>query len=349
MREHLLVPEEARPSVARRFRRLRGGQGEEVCIGVVAAFFAFALGTFFFCYATVGPNQIALTQNYLSGAISHDVTRGGLHFIGPMSRFIPFPATQIILEFSSHGAADRPKVLARTGADPNDPESGGQQIWIGCAVQILFDASRLRDVFLDFGSYDGARERYTLLAGNMVSNTAQEFTPQDFWLNREKISDRMLVQINHTIWEHGYGIAVNFEIMRVDFAKQFEDAITGVQVAEQQKQVNTYKKAVEKVVQEIAVLTADNDASIANINAEAQANAKEVCALARRNVFNRKQKMKTDKYAELQTRLGFNEKNMAEYFKIKALQTQPKIVVGIPPIGGRSSASLPSATSTGPT
>ena len=73
----------------------------------------------------------------------------------------------------------------------------------------------IQQVYLSFGSFEAARQRYLLLAGNVVSNTAQEYTPTDFWTKRRAISDRMLFRINRTLWHQGYVEAMQFEIMKV--------------------------------------------------------------------------------------------------------------------------------------
>merc|ERR1712032_106006 len=187
------------------------------------------------------------------------------------------------------------------------------------------------------------RMRYILLASNMVSNTAQEFTPQDFWTNRVKITERMLAAIQEVLKVDGKVRATRFEVLKVDFADKFEESITGVQVAEQQKVVNEYEQKVQTVVQGIEVLNAENNAKITSIGAHAEGLAREQIANATRDGFNLKQGMKAKKYAQLKQALGFNEAHMAEYFKIKSVQGQQtksgRVIVGIPPVSGSETAS----------
>merc|ERR1711937_647651 len=101
--------------------------------------------------------------------------------------------------------------------------------------------------------------------------------------------------------------------MNVDFAAKFEDSITAVQVAEQQKVVNEYEQEVAQVVQSIEVMKSVNLATIANISAAAEAKAKELAAGATRDAFNLKQKTKALKYNELQKRLNLDSRQMTEY------------------------------------
>ncbi|CAE7513528.1 unnamed protein product [Symbiodinium sp. CCMP2456] len=288
--------------------------------------------------AALEPNQFGLTKNVVSGSIAPHVLRGGLHILGPLRSFIVFPAAQGTLEFSMV-SPDRQPVKTRTGADPQDPDSGGQPISISCAVQVQFVEETLQQVYLSFGSFEAARQRQLLLAGNVVSNTAQEYTPTDFWTKRDDIAARMLEKINGTLWRQAYVKAMQFEIMKVDFAKQFEDSITAVQVAEQAKVVNEYEQQVQRVVQHISVMKSENEAAIANISAGAEAKSKEIRAAARRDAFNLKQGMKAQKYSELQKKLELNGVQMSEYFKIKSVQGQSssgKVVVGLPTVGQRS-------------
>ncbi|CAE7511475.1 unnamed protein product [Symbiodinium sp. CCMP2592] len=288
--------------------------------------------------AALEPNEFGLTKNVVSGSIAPHVLRGGLHILGPLRSFIVFPAAQGTLEFSMV-SPDRQPVKTRTGADPQDPDSGGQPISISCAVQVQFVEETLQQVYLSFGSFEAARQRQLLLAGNVVSNTAQEYTPTDFWTKRDDIAARMLEKINGTLWRQAYVKAMQFEIMKVDFAKQFEDSITAVQVAEQAKVVNEYEQQVQRVVQHISVMKSENEAAIANISAGAEAKSKEIRAAARRDAFNLKQGMKAQKYSELQKKLELNGVQMSEYFKIKSVQGQSssgKVVVGLPTVGQRS-------------
>jgi len=314
----------------RRFPRLRGGDDFDGPLAMVGFLLGFLFILFSTCVSTLDPNEYGLIRNFITGGIGFEVVRGGFHLTGPFKGYVIFPAAQLNLEFS-RGSLERPPIVTRTGADPNDPDSGGQPIQISCAIQIKFLAETLHDVYLSFGSYQAARQRYLLLAGNVVSNTAQDFVPADFWSRRDAIAAKMLHKINHTLWEQGSVIAVRFEVMKVDFATKFEDSITQIQVAEQSKVVNEYEQQVQRVVQAIEVMKSENMAAIANISAGADATAKEIRAGAKRDAFNLKQAMKAKKYGELQKRLEFNADELQEFFKVHILQSQGtgKVVVGM--------------------
>ena len=78
-----------------------------------------------------------IRKNLLTGYISDQAERGGIHFVGPLKTFFTVPAAQGTLQWSWSGG-DRAPVQTRTGADPQDPDSGGQPISISCAVQAVW-------------------------------------------------------------------------------------------------------------------------------------------------------------------------------------------------------------------
>merc|ERR1712211_74959 len=78
-------------------------------------------------------------------------------------------------------------------------------------------------------------------------------------------------------------------------------------MGEQSREVRKAKQQVQTVFQSIEIMRSKNLATIANITAGAQADAKEIQARALRTAFNLKQHTKATEYAELQrARAGFS-------------------------------------------
>jgi regulator of protease activity HflC (stomatin/prohibitin superfamily) len=326
-----------------RFGPLRGGDGEDgrgaITFGSgFCVVFIFLMAT---CVSTLGPNEYGLLKNTISGGISLSVSRGGIHLTGPFKSFLVFPATQQTLVFAPL-IGDRGPIVTRAGGGANDPSGSGQDVTISCAFQFKLFADKLREAYMNFGSYEGTRDRIMLLVANKIAVTAQSFPSTDYWQTRQQISDQMLKDINATLVENVGAQAVRFELMRIDFNVQFEQQITATQVAEETKDINLHEQQVQRVVQEIAVMTAENEARIANIAAEGRAMSKEIMANATKNAFNQKQDMKAQMYGTLQATLGLNDTHMGNYFKIKSIQAQMaedggSVVVGMPSVapGGR--------------
>jgi len=167
------------------------------------------------------------------------------------------------------------------------------------------------------------RERWILLGYNQISNIAQQFTPQDFWTKRKRIAEVMRVGLNSTLHELGFVEVPLLQILRVDFDQKFEDTITEIQVAEQQKVVNEYRQRVEVVSQRIFTLIAENDAEIANITAGGSAEAKRIEAVARRDAFLVLQEAKgtslKEALGEQRLGLGKNVSWVEKYLQIKGV------------------------------
>merc|ERR1712007_77138 len=99
----------------------------------------------------------------------------------------------------------------------------------------------------------------------------------------------------------------------------------------------------QTVVQSIEIMRSKNLATIANITAGAQADAKEIQARAARTAFNLKQATKAKEYAELQKELELDFPHMTEYLKIKTVSTFAKageLLMGFPQMKNTKGDSL---------
>eukprot|EP00397_Hematodinium_sp_SG-2012_P034882 GEMP01037455.1.p1 GENE.GEMP01037455.1~~GEMP01037455.1.p1 ORF type:complete len:337 (+),score=66.76 GEMP01037455.1:276-1286(+) len=316
-------------------RRVRDFEWSDVdgsvkCVGGCAMF------GFMMCSLMIGVvevNHIAIWTNKVTGTVYPEPVYGaGLYFSGPFYSFISFPSTLMTVDFANTPNADRPPVSTRTGADPSDPDSGGQPISISTSFQYRFNPERIGACYLDFGSRQSAHSRFLQLAFNKISTLAQEFNPTDFWVKRDIIARHLHVGVNKTLWEGAdQGATVDFfQILRVDFATRYEDTITQIQVAEQQKVVNEYKQQVEEVIQQIANMNASNEAQMTNVTANGNAVAALIVATANKDGFHLKQTAKAQAYQEFKTTLHFSENQMVRYFQIKSLQQQSMVTVGLP-------------------
>ncbi|EER07461.1 conserved hypothetical protein [Perkinsus marinus ATCC 50983] len=289
-------------------------------IGLLVFFVLFWV----FFTATLEVNEVGILRNMITGSVPEDggVYRGGRHVVWPFQTFVKFPATYTTIDFTGPMT-----VKTRTGADKSDPDSGGQPITISCSLQFQFDLEHLHDVYVSFGGLEPAMIRYRLLARNAVSNTAQRmegewycrFVPQDFWQDRKRISDTMESVLNRTFISQGGGSKIRFfQILRTDFVPSYEDTITDIQVAEQQKVINEYAQEVAAVRQSIEVLLAQNEARIANITATGAAKARVIVAEATQEAFRTKQATKATAYKRLSDQLQLGATEFSKYLELKS-------------------------------
>jgi hypothetical protein len=274
-------------------------------------------------------NEFGLKRNVLTGRVNPDyVYYGGRHLTGPLYQLLPFPATLETITYAKQG--DALPVHTRTGGDPADPDSGGQPIIISGSFQFRFVRSLIPKVYLSFATFAQTKLRYELLGRNVMSNTAQKFTPQDFWLNRKLISDRMVRELNETIFYQGYGEVLYFEMERVDFAAQYEESITSIQVAEQLRVIREYEQKVAAVEQHIQVMRAVNNATVEKILASGRANSTVVVANATQRAFHLKQAAKAQGYRQVMDALGLESaEQKRRYLELKALSQAPQLTIGL--------------------
>jgi len=346
-------------SQRRSSQRLRGGDNDEIRFAATALACSicciFLICNFFI--ASLDPNMYGIMRNTLTGSVDVEVFRGGIHLVSPVKSFIQFPAAQQRLQFSDrypHGIdqllpGDKPAINARTGAPrtgadnstspgvdtDSGSEGGGQEIQISAAFQYEFNQEHLQHVYMNYVSFEGARARYLQRSQADIIIVCQEYPPQAFWEEREKVVAAMKERISKSLSEMG-AIVTQFFLLKVAFAQSYETSINSVQVATQQAVVNKYEQRVMLVSQSINKMKSAIDAQIANIAAGAQAKAKQMVATANRDAFNKKQGAKAKLYKALKEKLGFKNKQLSEYFKIKAVQDQTskgKVVAGVPHVG----------------
>lgn len=302
---------------------------------------------------SLGVNEYGLLLNSWTGTLATYPVRGGLHRRWPWQTYIKFPATQVTIAWASSGldfteattyiSADLPPIRARSGHDrnlnttENKNEASGQPVVVSCALQYKYLPDKMPSTYLELGSHDKAKERYELMARYAVIAKAQDYSPQDFWEKRDAIAIDMLDTINETL-KFYHAQAIMFEILKVNFEQVFEDSVVNTQVEAEMVTVKSYVQQVTQIVKGTDKLSADNQKHIAQINATAKKQAKEMISNATKHVFELKQKVKAELYKKFKSELGLSNKDMKEYVKIKSLIAKSqsgKVTVNLPKPKGR--------------
>lgn len=319
--------------------RLRGGADDSVicfamCVIPFVVIVFFGIGI---CVGGLEPNRWGLLRSTLTGKLEPSIygPDGGLFFVGALKEFIEFPAVQQSMSFIP-GDGGSSLVIARTGVDEGDPNDCGQPIKLKCSFQYTIPKDKVTDIYLNFGGLSGLQQRVEIVSRNIISLTAQQFIPSSFWLRREAVCDTIRDTLKEELAQQAFVDVVHFQLMDVQFATEYENSITQVQVAEEMQAIFTNYQGVQNVTNEIALQNAENQMNITVILAEAWKTSQELVADAFASAFNLTQWQKTQSYAEIATALGFNSSQMQSYFKIKALNFQQgnpagKVVVAVPP------------------
>mmetsp|Transcript_33995 Transcript_33995/g.108489 ORF Transcript_33995/g.108489 Transcript_33995/m.108489 type:complete len:325 (+) Transcript_33995:104-1078(+) len=285
------------------------------------------------------PTEWGVVQNVFTGYVELDPERvfeGGRHFIWLRHSFIKFPRRLVNLEFSDfgRGESDQAPISARTGPDPDDKESGGQPIRLCVAFQYQIARRDVPRIYQTFGALHEAS--YLRFAQQAITNEAQMFTPRAFWTDRKKVEGQLLGKVNETLYRQGYATVHDLQLLRVDFNSNYEDTITSIQLQEQLKVTKTYQLEVTRVSKEVDILSAEAEAAIARINAQAQREASVTINQASAAAIQMEQGAKATWYAKLKATLGWSNDDFLRYVKIKSLNAQPggSVVIGVDAVGG---------------
>jgi len=98
----------------------------------------------------------------------------------------------------------------------------------------------------------------------------------------------------------------------------------------------TYQLEVTRVSKEVDILSAEAEAAIARINAQAQREASVTINQASAAAIQMEQGAKATWYAKLKATLGWSNDDFLRYVKIKSLNAQPggSVVIGVDAVGG---------------
>lgn len=286
------------------------------------------LATFAMSWQAVEPTEYGLLYNKVTGFVHTDKTYdSGRYLIGPVATFIKFPATQVMIEFSNR--SKNVPIDARTGSDPNDPDSGGQPVKLSLSVMYVMQPNQLGRIYRDFSTQ--YESRYVQFVRQAVSDVAQRFNPPMFWTERHKITEAMMDAVNTLIEKEGGCRVASLQLTAVDFSSKFEDSIISIQLATQARTTQEYQQQVVKAQKQIDILRSQIQAQITVVNADAAAQKKLILNAASALGFNLTQASKAENYRFLREALGLDSTQLLDYLRIKSVRTHnsDRLVVGV--------------------
>ena len=302
------------------------------CCGL-AAFMIFII-LFAMSWDTLEPTEYGLVQNGFTGYVDlrpEAVYTGGRYFVWLRHFFLVFPRNRRNLDFDFGGR--RPPIPARTGPDPDDKESGGQPVTFSVSFQYQLQQHTVPIVYQTYGL--AWEDSYMRFAQQAITNVAQSFTPKQFWNDRRGIELAMLDRVNRTIYDQGYAVVRNLQLLAVTFKPNYEETITNIQLQEQLKVTKSYTLEVTRVLKEVDILQSQTAADVAVIGASATREASIIVNQAEAKALQLEQSTKAEWYSSLKQRLGWSNAEFLQYVKIKSLSSQPSesMVVGVSAMG----------------
>jgi len=183
-------------------------------------------------------------------------------------------------------------------------------------------------------------DSYMRFAQQAITNVAQAFTPKQFWSDRHLIELAMLDRVNKTIFQQGFAVVKNLQLLAVTFKSNYEDTITNIQLQEQLKVTKSYALDVTRVLKDVDIMQSQTAADVTVIGANAQREASIILNHAEAEALQLEQSTKAQWYSALKQRLGWSNNEFLQYVKIKSLSSQPSesMVVGVSAMGEQATA-----------
>ena len=148
--------------------------------------------------------------------------------------------------------------------------------------------------------------------------------------------------VNATIYQQGFAIVRNLQLLSVQFKENYENTITNIQLQEQLKVTKNYQKDVTRVLKEVDVLQSQTNAEIVEIDAQAARESAVVVNEAEAAALQLEQGTKAVWYAALKEALHWSNADLLRYVKLKSIIAQPsdRMVVGVSAVEGQAPVAL---------
>lgn len=286
-------------------------------------------------FDTITPTEYGLLKNTMTGEVNFDtVYVNGRHMVGPLQRFLRFPAERKTLSYGNQSRDSQIAIPARTGADSGSgASSGGQPVSLSVSFQYRLIRERIPDLFQTFGEM--WESNYLRFCQQAITNVAQQKTPRMFWENRHEIELALHAAVNATLIAQGFATVPALQLRSVGFQRSYENTITNIQLQDQLRVTKSYQLEVTRVLKDVDLMQSESDALILDTNADAARQRDIILGQANANALQREQQAKSDMYKMLRSHLGWSTGDFLQYVKMKAINSQPtsNVVVGVNSLG----------------
>jgi hypothetical protein len=192
-----------------------------ICCSVVVVI-GLTIGILAWCASTVEPIAYGLKYNTLSKNIdgSAGVYEGGWYLVGPFSRFIQFPKTQVNVDFANLPGSKQAPIDARSGV-PIKMSFSFQYQLIKNTLPKLYELHNVR--------YE--KELILTTAEGVIKQEATAYNVTDYWTMRKQIGDSFCAALNK---KFVYANCTGFQLLTIEMSDLNEQAIIKTQLAIQQ-------------------------------------------------------------------------------------------------------------------
>ncbi|MHA2362816.1 MAG: prohibitin family protein [Candidatus Hodarchaeales archaeon] len=280
----------------------------KIIAGIIIAVIIIGIGFVFFSFQPLEYTKYGIAYNSINNQIDKSkVYESGLYFL-PAHRFIKFPKTLQIIEFSADPGADSGVMKSRT--------SDGLAVTLEISFQYQLIKEEIIDLYTEFGT--DYKETFIRIGRDVVRDIAGEYTAIEFFSNRTFIGDQMHQQLDNDIREV-HAIIPFFQLRNVDLPDAFENSIEQAEVARQDIQRATFEQQAAYIRAQTLILEAQAQANITLIDASAGAEAFLIQIDAQAKALNITLTQEALSYYALSQQLGFNSTELLAYLWIQAI------------------------------
>lgn len=275
--------------------------GSLVSIVVLSAF----IGWFFF-FSSVPANNYGILYNTVDSKVYTDKVYDNGHYFVPFSTFILFPSTLISVEFASNNANGLLSARSNDGLD----------VSFDINIQYKILKQDVISVYKQFGTnYDDA---IIQIARGTIRSIASKYNAIEYFNNDTIIENEFKSGLRSALAEQNITLSL-LQLKGVTLPQSFEDALTAVQVAQQQIQEAKYQQDAEKIKAETLVIQAQAQYNISLIQANASAQVQLINAKATAEALNITFTAKGEAFAQMMLTTGFNQTEILTYLWIDAI------------------------------
>ncbi len=182
--------------------------------------------------------------------------------------------------------------------------------------------------------YDLANVNYqgtiVRISRDVILKVGGRFNATNYWTDRHEIGEFMKDSLNNEL-QKAYSSCVNFQILKIDLPKSYEDSIVATQVEVQKTNMRKFEQMAELIRQNINVIISEADQKIRITNATGFSEAYRIKQYAKAKTLENTIDTESEVYKYLESGIGLKSTELSEYLFLNALNEQKyaKLLVGL--------------------
>jgi regulator of protease activity HflC (stomatin/prohibitin superfamily) len=167
------------------------------------------------------------------------------------------------------------------------------------------------------------------ISRDVILKVGGMFNANDYWKKREKISEKMLYELNKEL-NKAYSTCENLQLLNIELPRTFEDSIVTTQVEVQKINMRKFEQTAELIRQNISVLISEAEQKIKITNSTGIAEAYKIKKEAESQIINNTISVEKDIVSNIKKELNMDNKEILEYLYLNRInqQNNKKLVVG---------------------